>query len=204
MKQTKFVLKLIFLTNQKVLPEILMSSKFSIGPKMSSVWEACHMWFSWWSCLFLWIWVCSCGSSRFCPKSWIESCTASRQLRNPKIRGIFANFLFLMLSQFFECLFFFCFLLNFSFFFVKITRGTRARSPPWICFFAKRSTPNAGPCFTDHTHTLVASSTDFLRVFQAAFSNQNQAARWPSWASKALPSRRVWPIMRFVVVTFKG
>ena len=106
MKQTKFVLKLIFQTNQKVLPEILMSSKVSIGPKMSSVWETCHMWFSWWSCLFLWIWVCSWGSSRFCPKSWIESCTASRQLRNPKIRGIFCKFFFLLLSQFFECLYF--------------------------------------------------------------------------------------------------
>ena len=190
------------LTNQKVLPEILMSSKVSNDPKVSSVWETCHMWFSWWSCLFLWIWVCSWGSSRFCPKSWIESCTASRQLRNPKIRGIFANFSFFCYHNFLNVCFF-CFLLNFCFF-VKITRGTRARSPPWICFFAKRSTPNAGPCFTDHTHTLVASSTDFLRVFQAAFSNQNQAARWPSWASKALPSRRVWPIMRFLVVSFKG
>ena len=132
---------------------------------------------------------------------WVLHCLqATPQSKNSRH---FCKFFFLLLSQFFECLFFFCFLLNFCFF-VKITRGTRARSPPWICFFAKRSTPNAGPCFTDHTHTLVASSTDFLRVFQAAFSNQNQAARWPSWASKALPSRRVWPTMRFLVVSFKG
>ena len=125
MKQTKFVLKLIFLTNQKVLPEILMSSKVSNDPKVSSVWETCHMWFSWWSCLFLWIWVCSWGSSRFCPKSWIESCTASRQLRNPKIRGIFANFSFLCYHNFLNVCFF-LFSVKFLFFSLK---SLEARGP---------------------------------------------------------------------------
>ena len=132
---------------------------------------------------------------------WVLHCLqATPQSKNSRH---FGQFFFLFVITIFWMSVFFCFLLNFCFF-VKITRGTRARTPPWICFFAKRSTPNAGPCFTDHTHTLVASSTHFLRVFRAAFSNQNQAARWPSWASKALPSRRVWQTMRFQVLSFKG
>ena len=82
---------------------------------------------------------------------WVLHCLqATPQSKNS--RHFLQIFLSFVITIFWMSVFF-CFLLDFCFF-VKITRGTRARTPPWICFFCQAIHSQCWPLFYwSHSHT---------------------------------------------------